>query len=255
MLSRTAYQKQADKRLKTALKLRARYDGRVRKYATALGAALAGAADAKARVDRINLLYGVDVSTETLLVHDLRTAGLPGLLGTSLAASTPGEEVQFFNAIVDGNGGAVLTSDVLFGEVVDPAAPVADAPPVVVAPPVVIQQSPAPAEPAPLVDVPPVVPTPVVDGTVAGQVTLAGPNGTLAGVTIESAPGVSLDFAPLYSGSSTPVDMYLFVFVEDPMTAKVTFADRYAGQPFTVHLADGRTATGLFTEGSYGIDV
>ncbi|MCC3155574.1 hypothetical protein [Hymenobacter sp. BT770] len=244
MASKTAYQKQADKRLKTALKLRARYDGRVRKYATALGAALAGAADAKARVDRINLLYGVDVSTETLLVHDLRTAGLPGLLSTSMAASTPGEEVQLFNAIADGNGGAVLAADALFGEVVDPAAPVADAPPVVVAPPVVIQQSPAPVEPAP-----------VVDGAVAGQVTLAGPNGTLAGITIESAPGVSLDFAPLYSGSSIPVDMYLFVYVEDPMTAKVTFADRYAGKSFTVHLADGRTATGLFTEGSYGIDV
>ncbi|ALW86858.1 hypothetical protein AUC43_18315 [Hymenobacter sedentarius] len=245
MASKTAYQKQADKRLKTALKLRARYDGRVRKYATALGAALAGAADAKARVDRINLLYGVDVSTETLLVHDLRTAGLPGTLSTSMAASTPGEEVQLFNAIVDGNGGAVLASEPLFGELVDPAAPVADAPPVVVAPPVVIEQSPAPPE----------GPAPVIDGAVTGQVTLAGPNGTLAGITIESAPGVSLDFAPLYSGSSTPVDMYLFVYVEDPMTAKVTFADRYAGQPFTVHLADGRTATGLFTEGSYGIDV
>ncbi|ALW84952.1 hypothetical protein AUC43_07515 [Hymenobacter sedentarius] len=246
MLSRTAYQKQADKRLKTALKLRARYDGRVRKYATALGAALAGAADAKARVDRINLLYGVDVSTETLLVHDLRAAGLPGLLSTSMAASTPGEEVQFFNAIVDGNGGVALATETLFGEVVDPAAPVADAPPVVLTPPVVIEQSPAPT---------PEGPVPVVDGAVAGQVTLAGPNGTIAGVTIESAPGVSLDFAPLYSGSSTPVDMYLFVYVEDPMTAKVTFADRYAGQPFTVHLADGRTATGLFTKGSYGIDV
>jgi hypothetical protein len=238
MASKTAYQKQADKRLKTALKLRARYDGRVRKYATALGAALAGAADAKARVDRINLLYGVDVSTETLLVHDLRTAGLPSLLGTSLAASTPGEEVQLFNAIVDGNGGAALTAEALFGEVVD-------VPPLVVTPPVVIEPAPAPAP----------EPAPVVDGTAAEQVTLAGPNGTVAGITIESAPGVSLDFAPLYSGSSTPVEMYLFVFVEDPMTAKVTFADRYAGQPFTVHLADGRTATGLFTEGSYGIDV
>ncbi|MCC3152811.1 hypothetical protein Q3A66_07375 [Hymenobacter sp. BT770] len=236
MASKTAYQKQADKRLKTALKLRARYDGRVRKYATALGAALIGAADAKARVDRINLLYGVDVSTETLLVHDLRTAGLPGLLSTSMAASTPGEEVQLFNAMVDGNGGAVLAAETLFGEVVD-------VPPVVVGPPVVIEPAPAPE------------PAPVVDGTVAEQVTLAGPNGTVAGITIESAPGVSLDFAPLYSGSSTPVEMYLFVYVEDPMTAKVTFADRYAGQPFTVHLADGRTATGLFTEGSYGIDV
>ncbi|ALW84322.1 hypothetical protein AUC43_03965 [Hymenobacter sedentarius] len=188
------------------------------------------------RVERINLLYGVNVSMETLLVHDLRTAGLPGLLNTSLAASTPGEEVQLFNVIADGNGGAVPAADALFGEVVD-------VPPVVVTPPVVIERATAPG------------PAPVMDGAVAGQVTLAGPNGTIAGVTIESAPGVSLDFAPLYSGSSTPVEMYLFVYVEAPMTAKVTFADRYAGQPFTVHLADGRTATGLFTEGSYGIDV
>jgi hypothetical protein len=116
MATKTLYQKQADKRTKTALKLRARFDARVRKYATALVGALAGAADAKARLDRINLLYGVDISTETLLVHDLRTAGLAGTLTTMMGASTPGEEVQLFNATADGNGGAVLALEVLFGE-------------------------------------------------------------------------------------------------------------------------------------------
>ncbi|AMJ67409.1 hypothetical protein [Hymenobacter sp. PAMC 26628] len=116
MATRTLYQKQADKRTKTALKLRARRDAKARKYATALVSALAGAADAKARPDRINLLYGVDISTETLLVHDLRTAGLAGTLTGTMAASTPGEEVQFLNPTADGNGGALLALEALFGE-------------------------------------------------------------------------------------------------------------------------------------------
>lgn len=120
MASKTFYQNQADKRTKTALKLRARFDAKVRKYATALVAALAGAGDAKARLDRLNALYGVDLSPETLLVHALRTANVGGSLTSTLAGSAPGEERQLFNATVDGNGGAVLAPEAVFGEVAGP---------------------------------------------------------------------------------------------------------------------------------------
>ena len=117
MASKTAYQTQADRRTKTALKLRARYDAKARKAATQLGAALAGADDAKARIDRLNALYNVDISTQTLLVHDLKTAGIDAALNTAMAASTPGEEIQLFNANVDGNGGRAFKTEGVFGEI------------------------------------------------------------------------------------------------------------------------------------------
>ncbi|MBW3127271.1 hypothetical protein [Hymenobacter profundi] len=117
-MARTAYQKQADSRTRTALRLRSRADGKVRKYAAALVAALVSAADAKACLDRVNLLYGVDISPETLLVHDVRTAGLGTQLSNLLAASSPGEEVQLFNPTANGNSGLVLDNELVFGETV-----------------------------------------------------------------------------------------------------------------------------------------
>ncbi|WP_019949018.1 hypothetical protein [Hymenobacter aerophilus] len=117
MPAKTAYQKQADKRTKDALRLRARYDARARKYAGYLMAALVGADDARARLDRVNLLYGVDISTETILIHDLRTADTVGLLGGLLGQSVPGEEVQLPGPTVDGNGGLALGAELLFGEI------------------------------------------------------------------------------------------------------------------------------------------
>lgn len=116
MATKTAYQSQADKRTKTALKLRARFDAKARKCAASLVATLTGAADAQARLDRLNLLYGVDISTETLLVHELRTAGLGATLAAALGGSTAGEEVQLFNPTANGNEGAMLNTEALFGE-------------------------------------------------------------------------------------------------------------------------------------------
>ena len=126
-MPKSAYQKQADKRTKDAIRLRARFDARARKAAGQLTAALAGALDARQRTDRINLLYGVDLSTETLLVHSLRVAGLDQQLSTFLGESTPGEELQLFNPTPDGNGGAVLPLEALFGETSE-TPPVAPAP-------------------------------------------------------------------------------------------------------------------------------
>ncbi|MFD2787365.1 hypothetical protein [Hymenobacter rubripertinctus] len=122
-MPKSAYQKQADKRTKDAIRLRARFDARARKAAGQLTAALAGAFDARERTNRINLLYGVDLSTETLLVHSLRAAGLAQQLSTFLGESTPGEEVQLFNPTPDGNGGQPLAPEALFGETV-PTPPI-----------------------------------------------------------------------------------------------------------------------------------
>ena len=121
MATKSAYQKQADKRTKTALKLRARYDAKARRAAAQLVAALAGADDAQARINRLNALYNVDISTQTLFIHDLVAADVPSQLAASMAASTPGEELQLFNPNVDGNGGAGLALEAVFGEV--PAVP------------------------------------------------------------------------------------------------------------------------------------
>lgn len=138
-MPKTAYQKQADSRTRTALRLRSRADGKVRKYAAALVAALGSAADAKARLDRINLLYGVDISPETLLAHDVRTAGLGTQLSNLLAASSPGEEVQLFNPMANSNGGLVLDNEAVFGEAVLVVTPVLLAP---------VESKPTPAAPA-----------------------------------------------------------------------------------------------------------
>jgi hypothetical protein len=113
----TEYQKQADKRTRDALRLRAKFDSRIRRCSLSLIAALGGALNAKNRIDRINLLYGVDISTETLLAHDVRVSGLGGQLDTMLGDSSPGEEIQLFNPTQDADSGP-LEPEELFGEVV-----------------------------------------------------------------------------------------------------------------------------------------
>lgn len=192
MASKTLYQKQADTRTKTALKLRAKYDGRVRKYAAALVTALTGAADAKVRLDRINLLYGVARSTETRLVQELRTAGLAGTLTDRLGESTPGEELQVFSATGDGNGGAVLELEALFGEV-------------------------AATGPGPVAG--PAYDTP-----------LNGPNQDAQGVTLAASAGDVLKFSALTAGGSAPASMRLSWGGAE--IASVALLDRYVGKPF-----------------------
>ena len=214
MASKSLYQKQADKRTKTALKLRARWDARARKYATALVSALTGAADAKARLDRLNLLYGVDISTETLLVHALRTAGLGGSLSTALGESTSGEEVQFFNPTADGNGGAVLALEVLFGELAAATPPMGGSP----------------------VGTGVTVP-------VEHDVTLNGPDASDRGVTLAASAGDALLFYALGSGGSAPASMD--ISIGGVQVASVAYLDRYTGAPFSfVH--NGVTRNGTF---------
>ena len=214
MASKTLYQKQADKRTKNSLKLRARYDGKVRKYATLLAAALAGAADARERINRLNTLYNVDISTETLLVHDLRTSGLAATLTTEMAASTPGEEVQIFTANVDGNGGSLLAFEGLFGEVA--AAPTG-----------------TPTAPA----APTTAPAPTYG------VTLTGPKQDAQGVTLAASAGDTLGFDALTTGGAAPFNMQ--VSVGGTQAGSVTFLDRYNGKPFTFTHA-GVAHTGSF---------
>lgn len=221
MATRTLYQKQADKRTKTALKLRARWDAKARKYATALVAALAGAADAQTRLDRINLLYGVDLSTETLLVHDLRTAGLAGSLSTMLGQSTPGEEVQHFNPTADGNGGAALALEALFGEVAA-ATPTAPTTPTI------------PATPT----------TPTFTNT------LNGPNDSAAGVTLAAQAGDAFAFNALSTGDSAPMSMDLYH--NGQQVASVAYLARYNGQRFRF-AGPGGSFNGTFAAGTVNL--
>ena len=204
-------------------------DGRLRAAIGRFQGVLALAQASKATMATLNTTYGTTYPPATPLVAAVLGSSLGALLADALAAFALPPTTPAVMPMPNANGGAVLSGRAAFGEY--------EAPAVVVAPPVVV--------PAPVV-----IPAPV-----AGPVTLAGPSGTMAGVTIESAPGVSLGFVPLASGSSTPLTMYLYVYVDDPITATVTFADRYVNQPFTVHLADGRTQTGTFTEGTLGIEI
>ncbi|GAB2784601.1 hypothetical protein HNQ93_002463 [Hymenobacter luteus] len=208
MATRTAYQKQADKRTKDALKLRARFDARVRKYATALVAALAGAEDARIRINRLNTLYGVDISTETLLVHEVRVANLGGQLSGLMAESTPGAEPQLFNPTPNGNGGAILAPEAVFGE--------------------------KPADGAP-----------GGGGSVEAlyDTALNGPNGEGAGVTLAASAGDVLRFNALPDGGSAPATMD--VFVGGQQVASVACLDRYTGKLFSF-TTGGVTHTGSF---------
>ncbi|WP_019946730.1 hypothetical protein [Hymenobacter aerophilus] len=104
--------------MKRALRLRASADSKARRYAQKLADALRLSQDAAAQMNALNQLYNVDVSTQTILVHDLLDVLQPGQLSTALGQSTPGEELQLFNPIPDGNGGQPLPADALFGEVV-----------------------------------------------------------------------------------------------------------------------------------------
>ncbi|MFD1469871.1 hypothetical protein ACFQ48_16705 [Hymenobacter caeli] len=211
MATKSLYQQQANKRTKTALKLRARYDGKVRKYANALGTALAGAADAQARINRLNALYGVDISTETLLVHELRTAGLGQALATATGNSSPGEEVQLFNATPDGNGGAVLALEAVFGETGAVVGGGAGG-----------GSGPLPA---------------------GYDTTLTGPNQDAQGVTLAASPGDTLGFHALAAGGSAPASMD--ILLGGAQAASVAYLDRYAGQPFSFTHA-GVAHTGAF---------
>ncbi|WP_253805641.1 hypothetical protein [Hymenobacter taeanensis] len=112
----TSYQVQFKRRMKRAIRLRARADQKARRYAQLLADALGVAEDAAVQMNALNQLYNVDVSTQTLLIGDLRNLVTQSQLTDALAQSTPGEELVIFNQIPDGNGGQALPANALFGE-------------------------------------------------------------------------------------------------------------------------------------------
>jgi len=114
----TAYQTQFKRRMKRAIKLRAKADTKARRYAQLLADSIGAAEDAAAQMNALNQLYNVDVSTYTLLTKALHDGGVKGALVDELAQSTPGEELVLFNQVPNGNGGQALPDNVLFGELV-----------------------------------------------------------------------------------------------------------------------------------------
>ncbi|WP_207895981.1 hypothetical protein [Hymenobacter gummosus] len=112
----TAYQQQFKRRMKRAISLRARADRKARRYTQLLAEAIGAAEDAATQMNALNQLYNVDVSTQTILVHDVQQLATRTQLTDALAASTPGEELVIFNQIPDANGGQPLPNNPLFGE-------------------------------------------------------------------------------------------------------------------------------------------
>lgn len=118
IMALTAYQTQFKRRMKRAIRLRAKADQKARRYTKLLSDAIGAAEDAAMQMNALNLLYNVDVSTYTLLTQALHANSGQEVLEDHLAQSTPGEEEVIFNQIPDGNGGQPLPNDPLFGEVV-----------------------------------------------------------------------------------------------------------------------------------------
>jgi hypothetical protein len=114
----TAYQTQFKRRMKRAIRLRAKADQKVRRYTQLLADTIGAAEDAATQMNALNQLYNVDVSTYTLLTRFLHANSGQEVLVDHLAQSTPGEELVIFNQVPDGNDGQELPANPLFGEVV-----------------------------------------------------------------------------------------------------------------------------------------
>ena len=114
----TAYQTQFKRRMKRAISLRAKADRKARRYTQLLADSIGAAEDAAMQMDALNQIYGVDVSTYTLLTQALHANSGQEVLVDHLAQSTPGEEAIIYNQIPDGNDGQELPTNPLFGELV-----------------------------------------------------------------------------------------------------------------------------------------
>ena len=71
----TAYQTQFKRRMKRAIKLRAKADQKARRYTQLLADAIGAAEDAATQMNELNQTYNVDVSTYTLLTQALSVDG------------------------------------------------------------------------------------------------------------------------------------------------------------------------------------
>ena len=212
----TAYQTQFKRRMKRAINLRARADAKARRYGQLLADAIGAAEGAAAQMNALNQRYNVDVSTYTLLTQALHATNVKGALVDELAKSTPGEELVLFNQVPDGNGGALLPLEAVFGEVAGPVVSgggTADAPS-----------------------------APRAYGT-----TLTGPNESGSGVTLAAAAGDTLGFDSLSTGGSAPASMD--VTVGGVQVASVAYLDRYTGRPF------GFTTGGVAHTGAFAAAV
>jgi hypothetical protein len=114
----TVYQTQFKWRMKCAISLRAKADRKARSYTKLLSDAIGAAEDAAMQMNELNQIYGVDVSTYTLLTQVLDANSGQEVLKEYLAQSASGEEAVVFNLIPDGNGGQPLPANPLFGELV-----------------------------------------------------------------------------------------------------------------------------------------
>ena len=111
IMALTAYQKQYKRRATKALALFTKAGKQVRVLVGQLVAAEQGNAAAAARIGRLNTLYGTALPGATALLEDFGTSETLA----NLAANTEADALLYAD-VADGNGGAVLATETVFGE-------------------------------------------------------------------------------------------------------------------------------------------
>ena len=107
----TAYQKQYKRRATKALALYAKAGKQVRALVGQLSAAEQGNAAVAARIARLNALYGTALPVATAFLDDFGTSETLA----NLTANTEADALLYVD-VADGNGGAVLPTEAVFGE-------------------------------------------------------------------------------------------------------------------------------------------
>ncbi|MBD2722603.1 hypothetical protein [Hymenobacter armeniacus] len=107
----TGYQLQYKRRMKKALALRAKADRQARFLVARLVTVLAQGEIAAGRIDRINTLYGTNLSLHTDLVNGYRVAGTAAALNQVAAASLGGAPAVMFVNLVANSTDAMLPPD------------------------------------------------------------------------------------------------------------------------------------------------
>jgi hypothetical protein len=108
----TGYQPQYKRRMKKALALRAKADRQARFLMARLVTVLTQGEIAAGRIDRINTLYGTNLSLRTDLVNGYQVAGTAAAIGQVAAASLGGAPAAVFVNLPANSGGAMLPPDV-----------------------------------------------------------------------------------------------------------------------------------------------
>jgi hypothetical protein len=107
----TGYQLQYKRRMKKALALRAKADRQARFLVARLATVLVQGEVAADHIDRLNTLYGTNLSLRTDLIEGYRVAGTAAALNQVAAASLGGAPVAVFVNLVANSADAMFPPD------------------------------------------------------------------------------------------------------------------------------------------------